>query len=108
MADTPNAVAEPADKPTHEEMMAGYAVACRFKVYEAQAFELAEQMWHAFRTAGVPGRLTEDPKYKDPSPFLDDGKAWEQAARDVLANPRPIEEIKQDIANGGLETFRTK
>jgi hypothetical protein len=40
-------------KPSHEQMMAGYAAACRFGVLEVRAFDLAEQMWQAMNTAGV-------------------------------------------------------
>lgn len=37
--------------PTHEQMMAGYAVACSFGVFEARAFDLAEQMHRALAAA---------------------------------------------------------
>lgn len=36
---------------THEQMMAGYVVACRFGVLEARAFDLAEQMFKAMNAA---------------------------------------------------------
>jgi hypothetical protein len=48
-------------KPTREQMMAGYAVACRYKVYEAQAFNLAEAMWRAMLAAS-PSPLSADPE----------------------------------------------
>jgi hypothetical protein len=45
------AVPQEPSNPTHKQMMAGYEVACRFKVYEAQAFKLAEEMWAAMSAA---------------------------------------------------------
>lgn len=36
-------------KPTSDQMMAGYAVACRFGVLEARAFDLAEKMFAAMQ-----------------------------------------------------------
>lgn len=35
----------------HEQMLAGYAVACRFGIYESRALDLAEAMWRAFQAA---------------------------------------------------------
>ena len=37
--------------PTHEQMLAGYAVACQFGVYERKAFDLAEAMFKAMNAA---------------------------------------------------------
>jgi len=46
-----------ASKPTHEQAMAGYAVACRYGVLENRAFNLTDDMFAAFAVpaAGVQG-----------------------------------------------------
>jgi len=47
-----NEAAQP--DPTHEQMIAGYKVACSFGVYERRAFDLAEAMYVAMTLANKP------------------------------------------------------
>lgn len=41
--------AQEINAPSHEQLMAGYEISCKFGVYESKAFDLAEQMFKAMR-----------------------------------------------------------
>jgi len=53
--------AQPATvQPSHEALMAGYKVACAFGVYESQAFNLAEKMFAAMKSAAPESEKKHD------------------------------------------------
>jgi hypothetical protein len=47
-------------QPSHETLMAGYKVACAFGVYESQAFNLAEKMFAAMKSAAPENEKKHD------------------------------------------------
>lgn len=55
-------------KPTHAQVMAGYAVACKYGVFESRAFDLAEAMWTAMQGATVVEPTGSQKSEDEPTP----------------------------------------